>query len=301
MKIIILEGPDGAGKSTIAADLGALGYRVVHHACPPSERTESGVFRHWLHRVYAHRKRKVVFDRLHLSDIIYGPMVRGSTPMTERGLDMLERYYEALDAQVVICLPPWRVALQNWLRSRDRQLVKHVADFNKVYRGYVDMLFRRRRNYVRYDYTRHYHLSFAKALVELHGTSLPDGVVGSQHPRFLVIGERSITRLNLPLLDTRGSSGWLYDAMHEAGYEEHEMTFVNALAPNKTPQLIERVWFHFNKTPTILALGAIAQRLCRDRCLPAESFEHPQFWKRFHVRQRKDYVRRLAQVRRNSP
>lgn len=310
MRTIILEGPDGAGKSTLAAKLRQLGYAVVPFGVPPAaaQRHEESIFRFFFDPLYRRVQAggRTVFDRLHLSDAIYGPLMRGGTLMTPRAEALIERYVEAADGQVVICLPPRWVAFANWLRRKGTEYVKEAKIFNQVYDGYVQLLFNHRRNrsFLWYDYTRRTASSFARALAVCEGQPTR-GTVGSQQPRFLFVGERpgrsSPCQADLAFMTTRGSSGWLFDAVRDAGFQEREVAFTNALGTTGAPKPLDVYWQQFPEPPVVIALGKVAVEACAARFVPVfEILDHPQHAKRFNAKHRDDYVRQLAEARRRA-
>src|SRR5688500_988429 len=92
---VIIEGPDGAGKTTLAEHLVKHhGYRYHHEGKPEHvdmlvryaevflEQTASG--------------QPVVFDRLHLGELVYGNILRGKDRMHgSYGLELLELLFQA--------------------------------------------------------------------------------------------------------------------------------------------------------------------------------------------------------------
>lgn len=81
--MIILEGPDGAGKSTLAEQLGA-GSKILH--CGPKLNT----FRQFQALIHDHPIG--VWDRSFYSELVYGPVCRGRS-----GLDLLDLAYLELE------------------------------------------------------------------------------------------------------------------------------------------------------------------------------------------------------------
>jgi hypothetical protein len=209
-RIIILEGPDGSGKTTLAERLrGTHGYEIIHFS-PPTKGED--LRKTYLDALQTAKENgvKTVFDRLHLSEPIYGPIMRREKePGLKQNAKIIERHSEAMDAQVVLCLPPWRFVLRNWLANRENEYVDAVWKMEKIWKGYLKLL-RSDRPYIWFDYTRHRVGAFAEALAKIEGNPLPEGVIGSQAPRFLIVGAA-----NLPL-DRK---------LDEAGFKESEMAF----------------------------------------------------------------------------
>lgn len=226
MRVIILEGPDGSGKSTLACELQTRGYELLKFDVPPAEArvSEETIFHFFYDRLYSAAQRpgaKIVCDRFHISDAIYGRVMRGEWCMTPDVQTIIERYIEAIDGQVVMCIPPKRIALANWLSRQENEYIQDVRKFSSVYNFYVSRLFNLRlnRNYIWYDYTRWNMASVAKSLERIEGNPLPAGMVGSQRPRFI---------FHVPGMDftsVTGSYMKLTRKVYNAGYKEHEIAF----------------------------------------------------------------------------
>lgn len=211
MKVIILEGPDGSGKTTLAKVLAEdHKYKIVHNG--PPETKELDLF--YIGQLYGANSdsKPTVFDRLHLGERIYGNVMRNKSlinPMEEK---IIERHSEAMDAQIVLCLPPWRIVLENWVRNAANEYVDSVAKLETIYDAYLKLLYSGR-PYVWFDYTRHRVHSFAEALTRLQGNPLPKGVIGSQRPRFLFLTGKMTAKMNSNIF--------------HAGFNEQEIAFTD--------------------------------------------------------------------------
>lgn len=212
MKIIILEGPDGSGKTTLAHVLMEHGYKYIHNG-PPSEKNLAALYIGQIAAAYASGK-PTVFDRLHLGERVYGPIMREKSLLDIDDEKAIERLTEAIDIQIVLCLPPWRVVLENWIQNSKNEYVDTMQALKKIYDAYVELWYSGR-PYVTFDYTRHTVNSFARALMELHGNPLPKGVIGSQRPRFLFVVPKVTAELN--------------KRIYLAGFEERDIAFTSSL------------------------------------------------------------------------
>lgn len=313
MNTVILEGPDGSGKTTLADRLRDKGYKKIHFGVPTRDqlRTELNMFNFYFNGIRAEVKNgySLVVDRCHLSEPIYGPIMRGGTKMTPRVEALLERYLEAIDAQIVICLPSYRTCFNNWVARKGQEYVDSVGNFRKIYEAYHRLLFnpKRNRNFIWYDYTRHQAPSMANALIDLHGNQLPFFAVGSQHPRFMFVGERpghsDIEDHNYAFLTPAGSSGWLFDCLTEAGYQERDVAFCNVYLRDGTlnPLLHEYLYDLTQQgLQQVIALGKVADQQLTEALVPHVAVEHPQHAKRFKSSQRARYVYALEEIRRNT-
>jgi thymidylate kinase len=80
-QVIVLEGCDGTGKTTLAADLRQQhGYDVVHSGRIPDSATEPGLADQY--RSVLDRPGKIAFDRSFISELVYGPLRDGRSRLT---------------------------------------------------------------------------------------------------------------------------------------------------------------------------------------------------------------------------
>jgi len=76
--LIVLEGCDGAGKTTLAAAFASrYGYAIVH-----ATRTPEGEDLVAKYRVILARPGRLVLDRSFVSELVYGPLERGHSRLT---------------------------------------------------------------------------------------------------------------------------------------------------------------------------------------------------------------------------
>ncbi|MEU7022778.1 hypothetical protein ABZ990_19265 [Streptomyces sp. NPDC046203] len=84
---LVLEGPDGVGKSTLAERLSAqYGFRVVHSPRTPDHLDLASRYRDILDG-----PGPILFDRCFVSELVYGPLHRGRSRITwSEALDLAE-------------------------------------------------------------------------------------------------------------------------------------------------------------------------------------------------------------------
>jgi hypothetical protein len=137
--IIILEGCDGSGKTTLANWLrDELGYHIVKTGPPaPGESTFKSYTAALLEAAEAavYNGRRTVFDRLHTGETIYGPLLRGRDTLGIQGRDLIEALIAACGAVVVICAPPWEVLVKGWSGKDD--LLKRESQLRQVNDAYL--------------------------------------------------------------------------------------------------------------------------------------------------------------------
>lgn len=297
-KVIILEGPDGSGKTTLAKQLSAnYAYEYVHFGPPTSD----NVLETYATALYdaLNGEDDVVFDRLHVGERIYGKIVRDNDKLTRHGEVLMNRLMKATDTLLVFCLPEYEVSYANWKRRHRTELVKDHVDYGLVYAGYNDRAFSPMYAWAaRYDYMK---MGLDEACSVLHHlkrplATLPEGVIGDPRARYLFIGDVANQRyLDLPFFALNNCSGYLNDCLEDAGFTEDNVAFTNARYLDKTPRNLRAIWDAMGK-PKVCALGSQAWQRCLVNHVPCTTVPHPAFWKRFHASKRGDYVAALRKV-----
>lgn len=300
--IIILEGPDGAGKTTLAKQLCArYGVRYEHEGPPPNASARD-VLRHYGLKLDEARRRNdhVVFDRLWVGERIYGPILRGANLLENTG-PILRRLTLAVGARHVLCLPPFKVAREAFLADPG-PLYQDPTKYDEVYQAYdatkrmFDLW-----TYSPYDWTAQHALRNLFEHLDKPRPSLQPGYTGSPWAHYLIVGDRGSDPTNpvdVPWFGTTGSGPYVTEALHRAGFDEAELAFVNAWGngPNgKTVSLDE------HQLGVTIALGSEADKRCRFVGVPRRSryhvVPHPQYWKRFRHHDIAEYAQMLRNCR----
>ena len=126
--MIVVEGPDGAGKTTLITQL------VLHTGLPVAPRVVSKDaeamvdLKQWVDENLDQGFHQVIFDRHRLiSEPIYGPILRQKL---EPGFDSMSwlfprlRQFYRIDPVIIYCLPPFETV---WDNVRDDESNKVVA------------------------------------------------------------------------------------------------------------------------------------------------------------------------------
>jgi thymidylate kinase len=130
--IIILEGPDGAGKTTLARHSSFSDHTYYHQGpfkTDPYEETIKKVNGATL---------PAIFDRLHLGERVYGPIYRNKDLLGTRKQFQLDEMLRHRGAALIVCLPPYADALRAWQKRSEegKEMFAGEADFRRVYEAY---------------------------------------------------------------------------------------------------------------------------------------------------------------------
>lgn len=107
--LVLLEGPDCAGKTTLARRFEEIGFDYLHLGPPTRDDYLREVF-----TLYDGLKNNAVLDRSHLGEQVYGPVYRGEDTLGTVGRRMMDAYCATRRAVVVVCLPPVDTGERLW-------------------------------------------------------------------------------------------------------------------------------------------------------------------------------------------
>lgn len=278
MKLIILEGPDGSGKTTLAKEQKHLEY--IHFGAPP--RGKLGAWYQYydlLEGLWDHpRPGGVIIDRFIHGEMIYGPILRGGTDLTWGHIRMLERVLMGLSARLVICLPPLQIILQNWSRNLEHEAIKHEPQMWNIFTFYLRLLGNDLRMLPRsvYDYT-------ARTQLTNPGPFKNEGPgIGMFAPgNTLLIGDevnKKAGKDGWPFVAPGGSSLWLANLLEEAKIPEHRLYWINAKTDGEAtdPRFIDLLQPEY-----VIAMGGKAREWCKKHRIGCSIVDHPQYHKRF--------------------
>lgn len=138
--MIIVEGPDGGGKTTLIKLLKEeLQLPVAPRVVSKNTRPALVDLKSWVDNNLEEGFQKTIFDRHRLiSEPIYGPILRYNQ---EPGFNdikwlgpRLDRFY-SIEPIIIYCLPPWTEVFSNIEFDRDNEAVREKIE--AIYSAYV--------------------------------------------------------------------------------------------------------------------------------------------------------------------
>jgi len=150
--IVLIEGPDGSGKSTLIEKVFKLNkFHVIHNGVYP---TPHSAYSSYIQQIEEENtlEHGIVFDRLHISQAIYGPIMRDENPEYVLHNIVDNMLY---DRKAVVVLCQTKASLINW-EKRNKEKLEYVTDlvkFVKIMNCYRNIRSYTRLPFVTYDYT----------------------------------------------------------------------------------------------------------------------------------------------------
>lgn len=134
MKIII-EGPDGAGKTELAEYLsGKFGFPIQHHTKPKTEADRVGMFTSYM--LDAKQPINKIYDRFAYSELVYGPIMRDDSVLSTSQLRLLEIELLKTGAMIIFCDNALLTLWDNCMRRGESYItsVKKLQEIQDSYR-----------------------------------------------------------------------------------------------------------------------------------------------------------------------
>lgn len=129
MAIVVVEGPDGSGKTNLIRNLRKEAKE--HYLClarmnPPTHVSEITRIVHWVEKVFFLTPNLVLDRHPLISEPIYGPLLRGENLLEGHwNTDDIRQHFATVISRVIYCRPPTSVIYREL--QKDEQL-KGVAE-----------------------------------------------------------------------------------------------------------------------------------------------------------------------------
>jgi len=304
--VIVVEGPDCSGKSTLCNQLAELsGGKVIHM----TYRFKNNMFEYntaVLKQAWElSQTQLVILDRCYLSEIVYAKVFRngGQWPLIDR---LIEPVLQRLDYMGIYC-DPFDGDVDSQVQAHAKQKDEAHAYEDEGYRKVVEQysfqlsLLPQFKSWFRYNY----HEDTAEGMLNrfllrrhsrlsLPQLDHPKNLTGDlRKARLLLIGEQANSKYRQKVLwpfhEYANSSLWLHRRLEHACIPADRVCFMNAIVDgvDQTPDLYKVL----TSSPAwALPLGAAAERVLEkaaSRTLAAKVIpqalwlRHPQYVKRF--------------------
>lgn len=302
--IIVIEGPDGTGKTTLANALrdkiGAT-YRHLTYRWP-----KHMYLYHWAAIEQCLKDAQhgpVILDRWWPSELVYAAAFRGGTawPWMHKMLDRVGLKHRVF---YVLAQPDDRASYIQHFERLKGERVEMYDSMTKVYDLFKDWraTMTGRMDFMTYDFMRDakspedFDATVEHIMHEAYDWQAGNHVFGADIndrrsagqlvcPDVLLIGDRSNQKTRRPVwpfFDVGHSSDWVTSALHRAGIPEYRVAWVNAHDPTGRLQITDRM-IEDICPKHIVTMGTEAQRSLHKLGIREDwGMAHPQWYRRFH-------------------
>lgn len=136
--IIIIEGADGAGKTTLANKLAEqTGFPIVHRSNPKSEEEKKQMMAMYIQTIK--ENKNCIFDRCWYSEMVYGPVMRDKSYISEEQMYVLEDMLNQVGAVIIHCTASKKV-LWSRCKKRGEDYIKRRRTLGKIRDGFIRVL-----------------------------------------------------------------------------------------------------------------------------------------------------------------
>lgn len=292
--LILLEGCDGAGKTTLATELvETLGADLLHKG--PMTADAITEYEDPLEDYLPLTNRHVICDRWHVGELVYGPLLRGESRVSPAEFRHIDMFLAKRGAVIAHMTAPGQLLRERiGIRGDDLIEQNHVDTIVDAYHHELMTNVHRLATTVLQigpaDDPRV--LMTVGQVMEMRAAELArfETYVGPHDPGTLLLGERrKVPTDSAAFVPRPATSGaYLLDALPSELVGR--IGIANALEEN-----LPDLWAALGM-PRVVALGREAQRECRVAEIPHGAVPHPQYVRRFHHNQSRRYARAIREA-----
>jgi hypothetical protein len=137
MALVLLEGLDRTGKSTVAAYFESIGFELIHMSAPPKGTTADQYMQQMVDLISSASVKDIVLDRTHYGELIW-PHIYGRKPLlTDEDIDSLREIEDACGVQRILMHDPDAEA--HWKRCVENKEPLNKAQFARARSLYSQM------------------------------------------------------------------------------------------------------------------------------------------------------------------
>ena len=137
--IIIIEGPDGSGKTTLANKLAKrTGYMLLHRSQPKSEEEKKKMMAEYLQVIDS--GENVIMDRCWYSEMVYGPVMRDASVISYPEMYELEKRICKKGGGIIIYCTDRPDVLWNRCQERGEDYITTLSTHVDICEGFEKLM-----------------------------------------------------------------------------------------------------------------------------------------------------------------
>ena len=301
--VIVLEGPDGCGKSTLSEEFVKSNWNYAHFGAPDGPAYD--FYRMGINNIVG----PTVLDRFHSGSIVYGSIFRGTSDLTDFQHWLIEMELKSVSALMVHVTVPWEQQLKTITERRkttDGDQFEALDKQRAIREKYDEVMASTALRRVTFDWTRGdtaqrlFDVAVKPLFAELVDrpdvmSSVPS--LGWWRAPYVLVGDEprsasnfyeAYKRHGVPLRrlsDIGGapfnstSGEYLYGALTSAGIQNDVCIFNSRLLDGREVKDIFQRW---EFPGTTIALGKRASERLEATGVDHVMVPHPQYIRRFH-------------------
>ena len=276
-RILLLEGIEASGKTTLGKELEELGWGYVHFGLTKEPDTVA----YWLQEITKAVEKsvdgRVVVDRLHNSAMVYGRLCRAVPDISEFDYWVVDGWLKARQTTMIYCMS------MNWELSKLR--------LNEKYRGILNpeelsdnLILESKKSALKRVILSTYRNAGSMDRFYTSLDPVIDESMGSHNPKIWLVGYQHGRKNDAGRVGTTlagGSGVTLWQALQVAGLTWNEVHLSNAVDDNDVVRELFDKWYHLG-FPTVVALGNETSKLLNMDDIPHKKIRHPQHVRRFN-------------------
>jgi hypothetical protein len=142
---VVVEGPDGGGKTTLIRQLvERTGLAMAERASDSAQGPIDDIGRYIDNDLLHHDREPLIYDRYPLiSELVYGPTIRGYMRFNPEEIldvkwliDRLDLFHHSFPV-LIYCLPPWHCVSENVQSSKNEQMWGVKLNIRRIYEMYI--------------------------------------------------------------------------------------------------------------------------------------------------------------------
>ena len=137
--ILIIEGPDGAGKTTLANKLREqTGFMLLHRSQPKTEEDKQRMMDEYLQVIKSNKN--CIMDRSWYSEMVYGPVMRDASVITYPQMYELERRLAKVGSLIIYCTAPENTLWSRCMNRGEDYITKREV-LHEICKGYDTIMY----------------------------------------------------------------------------------------------------------------------------------------------------------------
>lgn len=293
MKVIILEGENKTGKTTLAKEFQSHGFDYIKCSQPKGDPYIE--YMNILKKI----KKDTVIDRFAYGELVYGPLYRGESKLSNEQLRNIEMKVMALGGVLIYCTDNPKNIEKRFKQENEefadvKKIKKTISLYNKIF---DKVLLKKYKHIMMSEYDI---LTNSKIWSILHNIkqswSKINNVIGNTYnPKLILVGDKRNIKANFEYnkigqpFDFGKSSQFLFEAIERAGIPLKDIMILNS--DNKDLHLLR-----LYTEATIVSLGAKANEKLNKLRIKNVKINHPSHESRFNHNNLNQYAKKLFKL-----